>query len=58
MFIIMLLSFKAMNITKGGKQEMLSMPFQMTARYVTYYKDEMPNDELEVIDKVIGLDNI
>ena len=58
MFIIMPLSFKAMNITKGGKQEMLSMPFQMTARYVTYYKDEMPNDELEVIDKVIGLDNI
>ena len=58
MFIIMPLSFKAMNITKGGKQEMLSMPFQMTARYVTYYKDEMSNDELEVIDKVIGLDNI
>lgn len=40
------------------QQEKFSIPFQQTARYVKKYKDEIPKEEKEIIDKVIDYDNL
>ncbi len=44
--------------TPGGKQEMLALPFQMTARYVKYYGDDITAEEYEVLDKVLTMDTL
>ena len=57
--IIGLIIFCNINdITKGSKAEMLSIPFQQTARYVTYYENEVTKEEKEVIDKVLIYDKL
>lgn len=48
----------AAHIGSGGKQEMLSLPFQMTARYVKYHPDDIEEDEYEVLDKVLDMDGL
>ena len=45
-------------ITQGSVREKYSIPFQQTARYVKYYKDEVTNEEKESIDKVLGYDTL
>lgn len=40
-------------ITPGSIREMLSLPFQQTARYVTYYDLEVTDQEKKAIDKVL-----
>ncbi len=39
-------------------REMLSIPFQQTARYVKYYSDEVTDEEREVIDKILTYDTL
>lgn len=48
----------ALGITKGGTQEMLSIPFQQTARYVKYYGDEVTEQEKNAIAGVLDYDNL
>ena len=45
-------------ITSGSKAEMLSVPFQQTARYVNNYEKEVTKYEREVIDKVLDYDKL
>lgn len=46
--------FNAMGINEGSPREMLSVPFQQTARYLTEYADEVTSQEEESIRAVIG----
>jgi len=48
----------ALNISPGGKQEMLGVLFQQTARYVVNYEDEVTDREKAAIDAVISYDEI
>lgn len=45
-------------VKPGGKQEMLSIPFQQTARYVKYYGNDVSTEEEKVIRKVLDYDTI
>ena len=40
-------------IPNTGVREMLSVPFQQTARYVTEHENEITNEDKEIIDKVL-----
>ena len=44
-----------LQVSPGGKQEMFSLPFQMTARYVKYYGNDITEDEYEILDKVLTM---
>ncbi|WP_026657079.1 DUF6020 family protein [Butyrivibrio sp. AC2005] len=48
----------AMGIMQGSKREMLSLPFQMTARYVRDCEEDVTEEEKEAIDVVLGYDNL
>lgn len=50
--------YSAMRIEKGGIQEMLSVPFQQTARYVRDYDKPISQEEHDIIDKVLVYDSI
>ena len=43
----------ALNVAPGGVQEALSVPFQQTARYVTYCGDEVTEEERKAINEVL-----
>lgn len=45
-------------ITPGSMREMISVPFQQTARYVLYHDDEVTEYQREIIDKVIVYDTL
>jgi len=45
-------------ITPGSRREMLSVPFQQTARYVKEYPDDVTETERNVIDKVLVYDTL
>lgn len=45
-------------ITPTSVREILSIPFQQTARYVKTYPDEVTNDEKKVIDKLLHYDTL
>lgn len=45
-------------ITNGSIREMLSVPFQQTARYVKEHKNEVTKNEEKVIDKILDYDTI
>lgn len=47
-----------LGVSPGGKQEMLSIPFQQTARYIKYHKKEVSREEEQVINKVLDFDNL
>lgn len=47
-----------MHITPGSIREMLSVPFQQTARYVKYYEKDVKPEEKVVIDKILGFDTL
>ena len=40
-------------ITRGSIREMLSIPFQQTARYVKYHEEEISEDQKQVIDNIL-----
>lgn len=50
--------FPALDITPGSRREMLSVPFQQTARYVRDYADEVTEEERDAIDRVLDYDTI
>lgn len=41
------------NVEAGGIQEMLSVPFQQTARFVKYYGDELSDADRSAIDHIL-----
>ena len=45
-------------ITPGSIREMLSVPFQQTARYVKQYPNEVTIEEREVINQVLNYDTL
>lgn len=45
-------------ITPGSIRETLSIPFQQTARYVKEHKNEVTKKDKNVIDKVLGYDDL
>ena len=45
-------------ITPGSIREMLSVPFQQTARLVKYHSDDLTNEEIEIIDKILGYEDL
>ena len=49
---------KTLGVTKGSKREMLSIPLQQTATYVMNYRDELTNEEIEVLNKIVDIDII
>ncbi len=44
----------AYSITQGSPREMLSVPFQQTARYIKEYRDEITEEEEEIITAVFN----
>ena len=47
-----------LQVSPGGKQEMFSLPFQMTARYVKYYSNDITEEEYKILDKVLSMDTL
>ena len=45
-------------ITPGSIREVLSVPFQQTARLAKYYGDEFTEEEIATIDKILGYDDL
>lgn len=63
LFMISILSFNnvlvpALGISDGSIREMLSVPFQQTARYVKYHADELSEEDIKVIDYVLNYDTL
>lgn len=48
----------ALNITAGPFYELLSVPFQQTARYVRDYPDDITEEEYAVIDAILGMEDL
>ncbi len=46
------------NPQKGSIREMLSMPFQQTARYITKHRDIISSEEIEAISRVLDITDI
>lgn len=49
MYVLMPIVIDATGTIKGGQQEMLSIPFQQTARYVKYHGDDITDYEYKVV---------
>ena len=45
-------------ITPGSIREMLSIPFQQTARYSKYHGEELSDEDIVIIDKVLNYDTL
>ena len=45
-------------ITPGSIREMLSVPFQQTARLAKYHGDELTEEGIAAIDKILGYDDL
>lgn len=45
--------FNTLNAYNLGKREMLSLPLQMTARYLKEYENEITAEEKEIIDAIL-----
>ena len=63
LFMITIYSFNnilvpALGISDGSVREMLSVPFQQTARYVKYHADELDSKDIEIIDYVLNYDTL
>ena len=48
----------SMHITPGSIREMLSVPFQQTARYAKYYSDDLSPKEIAIIDKILDYETL
>ena len=58
MLVLMPAFLKAHDIRLGGKQEMLSIPYQQTARYVKEHPDDITEDEYQVVDKLLDMSDL
>ncbi len=52
--LILFLFMEVTGAVKGSSAEMLSIPFQQTARYLQLYQNEISEEEKEAIEKVLG----
>lgn len=52
------LALPALGVAPGSSREMLSLPFQQTARYVALYGDELTAEEIAVIDSVLDYEAV
>ena len=48
----------ALHVIPGETREMLSIPFQMTARCLLTYPDDVTQEELDAVSRVLDLDSI
>jgi len=48
----------AYDIVPGSRREALSLPFQQTARFVREHEAELPQDEYDAIERVIGMSGL
>lgn len=48
----------ALGISKGSIREMLSIPFQQTARLATYYDKDISTSDKKAIDKILTYDTL
>jgi len=48
----------ALNVMPGGTQEILSLPFQQTARFVKEHEEEVTSEEEEIINQVLDYDSL
>ncbi|MEE8717417.1 MAG: DUF6020 family protein [Coriobacteriales bacterium] len=48
----------ACGISQSDPREMFSLPFQMTARYVSEHPDDVTPEEYEAIDDLLGMDTL
>lgn len=46
------------SVTHGSIREMLSVPFQQTARYVKYHEEELTEEQKQAIDKVLDYSSL
>lgn len=44
------------DVGEGSVREILSVPLQQTARYMTYYGDDVTSEEREILEKYIDID--
>jgi len=47
----------ALRVVPGETREMLSIPFQMTARYFNTYPDDVRQEELEAVSRVLDVES-
>ena len=52
------IALPTLKISNGGVQEMLSIPFQQTARYVKEYDGDVTEEEKLIIDKVLDYETL
>lgn len=52
--LILLILAQLTSAVPGSRGEMLSIPFQQTARYLQFYKEEISGEEREAIEAVLG----
>lgn len=52
------LLYPALKIEKGSVREMLSIPFQQTARYVQEYPDDLTEEQIAAIDAVLDFKSL
>ena len=52
--LILFLLMQGLGATPGSKGEMLSIPFQQTARYLQLYREELDSEEKGAIEAVLG----
>lgn len=62
-FVIVLFGFNkilvpSLGISDGSVREMLSLPFQQTARYVKYHSDELSDEDITTIDYILNYDTL
>ncbi|MBQ9991365.1 MAG: hypothetical protein IJP31_10580 [Lachnospiraceae bacterium] len=58
LFVLQQVIFPLFSITPGSKKEMLSIPFQQTARYVKTYPEEVTPKEKQAIAAILSYDEL
>ncbi len=57
-YITNMILMSCLHISKGSKKEVISVPLQQTASYVYFRNNELTQDEIETIDKIIEIDKV
>lgn len=52
--LILVLLMQALGAAAGSKGEMLSIPFQQTARYLQLYREDLDQEEKDAIEAILG----
>lgn len=56
--LVSLVLYPVLGVTPGSKREMLSVPFQQTARYLQEHPDDVTDEERAAIDAVLPYDEL